>query len=112
MNLLIMILSGVLCVALASPPASEWTEPVAAMRKNVKVARLNVAYENADTFRDFNERERFFIAPSVNWIVAPTTTVLPERKARGAAAIARHLQAELQLHVRRAQSEQRHQTQE
>jgi iron complex outermembrane receptor protein len=40
--------------------------------------RLNVAYENADTFRDFNERERFFIAPSVNWIVAPATTILFE----------------------------------
>lgn len=40
--------------------------------------RLNVAYENADTFRDFNERERFFVAPSVNWIVTPETTILFE----------------------------------
>jgi iron complex outermembrane receptor protein len=40
--------------------------------------RLNLAYENADTFRDFNERERFFAAPSVNWIVGTKTTVLFE----------------------------------
>jgi outer membrane receptor protein involved in Fe transport len=40
--------------------------------------RLNLAYKNADTFRDFNERERFFAAPSVNWIVGTKTTVLFE----------------------------------
>ncbi len=40
--------------------------------------RLNAAYENSDTFRDFNERERFFLAPSVNWIAGGKTTVLFE----------------------------------
>lgn len=47
------------------------------LRSNL-LYRLNMAYENADTFRDYNERERFFAAPSLNWLVSPKTSILFE----------------------------------
>lgn len=37
--------------------------------------RLNAAYDHSDTFRDFNERERVFVAPVVTWIAGGNTTV-------------------------------------
>ncbi|HKX32991.1 MAG TPA: TonB-dependent receptor [Blastocatellia bacterium] len=36
--------------------------------------RLNLAYETHDTFRDFNQRERVFAAPSLTWTVTEKTT--------------------------------------
>ena len=40
--------------------------------------RLNVAYENADSFRDFNENESFMIAPALTWQIGPRTTLTAE----------------------------------
>lgn len=40
--------------------------------------RLNVAYENADSFRDFNENESIFIAPALTWKIGPQTTLTTE----------------------------------
>ncbi len=40
--------------------------------------RLNVAYENADSFRDFVEDESFFIAPVLTWNISPKTTLTAE----------------------------------
>lgn len=37
--------------------------------------RLNVAYQNADSFRDFVETERVFIAPVVTWNISDRTTL-------------------------------------
>lgn len=37
--------------------------------------RLNAAYEHNDTFRDFNERERFFVAPALTWILGDNTSL-------------------------------------
>ncbi|MBD2360320.1 TonB-dependent receptor [Anabaena minutissima FACHB-250] len=37
--------------------------------------RLNVAYQNAGSFRDFNFTERFFIAPVVTWNISDRTSV-------------------------------------
>ncbi len=40
--------------------------------------RLNVAYTNADSFRDFNERESIFVAPVLTWNIGPRTTLTTE----------------------------------
>jgi len=40
--------------------------------------RLNVAYENAGSFRDFNENESIFIAPSLTWQIGSRTTLTTE----------------------------------
>lgn len=40
--------------------------------------RLNVAYENADSFRDFNENEKIFIAPALTWQIGPRTKLTTE----------------------------------
>lgn len=40
--------------------------------------RLNVAYENADSFRDFVENESVFIAPVLTWQIDPETTLTAE----------------------------------
>ncbi len=40
--------------------------------------RLIGTYDRSDTFRDFNQRERHFVAPSVLWLIRPTTTLLFE----------------------------------
>ena len=40
--------------------------------------RLNVAYENADSFRDFNESESIFIAPALTWRIGSRTTLTTE----------------------------------
>ncbi|HKX29206.1 MAG TPA: TonB-dependent receptor [Blastocatellia bacterium] len=57
-------------------PQLDFSGPI--NREKTGLYRLNVAYENAETFRDFNERERFFIAPSVSWIAGPATSILIE----------------------------------
>lgn len=40
--------------------------------------RLNVAYENADSYRDFNENESVFVAPALTWQIGPRTTLTAE----------------------------------
>lgn len=37
--------------------------------------RLNVAYQNSDSFRDFVNTERFFIAPVLTWEIGDRTTL-------------------------------------
>lgn len=37
--------------------------------------RLNIAYENAGSFRDFVESERYFAAPALAWNISPDTTL-------------------------------------
>lgn len=37
--------------------------------------RLNAAYQNSGSFRDFSDRERFFIAPVLQWDVGEDTTL-------------------------------------
>ncbi len=37
--------------------------------------RLNVAYENADSFRDFGRNDSFFIAPALTWKIGERTTL-------------------------------------
>ena len=40
--------------------------------------RLNVAYENAGSFRDFNESESIFVAPALTWQIGDRTKVIAE----------------------------------
>ncbi|MBW4445070.1 MAG: TonB-dependent siderophore receptor [Plectolyngbya sp. WJT66-NPBG17] len=40
--------------------------------------RLNVAYENAGSFRDFGENESIFVAPVLTWRLGPNTTLTTE----------------------------------
>ncbi|QSA95767.1 TonB-dependent receptor [Methylococcus sp. EFPC2] len=35
--------------------------------------RINLAYENSDSFRDFQKADRVFVAPSLTWNVTPQT---------------------------------------
>jgi iron complex outermembrane recepter protein len=54
--------------------------------------RLNAAYDRADTFRDFNERERVFVAPVVTWTIAERTSLsLDGELMRGSSLIDRGL---------------------
>lgn len=40
--------------------------------------RLNIAYENADSYRDFVENESIFIAPVITWDIGPRTNLAIE----------------------------------
>lgn len=40
--------------------------------------RLNLAYTNADSFRDFNENQSIFVAPVLTWNIGPRTTLTTE----------------------------------
>lgn len=40
--------------------------------------RLNLAYESAESFRDFNENESTFVAPALTWQIGPRTTLTTE----------------------------------
>lgn len=40
--------------------------------------RLNIAYENSGSFRDFNENESLFVAPVLTWQIDPDTTLTTE----------------------------------
>jgi iron complex outermembrane receptor protein len=54
--------------------------------------RFNAAYDHSDTFRDFNERERVFIAPVVTWVAGAGTTITIDGEAmRGSSLIDRGL---------------------
>lgn len=43
--------------------------------------RFNGAYERNKTFRDFNERERFFAAPALTWVISDKTSLNFEAEA-------------------------------
>lgn len=54
--------------------------------------RFNAAYDHSNTFRDFNERERLFVAPVVTWIAGSDTTVTIDAEGmRGSSLIDRGL---------------------
>lgn len=40
--------------------------------------RLNIAYENSGSFRDFVESQRYFIAPTLTWTISPDTQITLE----------------------------------
>lgn len=40
--------------------------------------RLNLAYQNSGSFRDFNENESFFVAPAITWRISPRTSLTVE----------------------------------
>lgn len=40
--------------------------------------RLNFAYTNTDSFRDFNESQSVFVAPVLTWNISPRTTLTTE----------------------------------
>lgn len=40
--------------------------------------RVNFAYQNANSFRDFNETESYFVAPVLTWNIGPRTTLTAE----------------------------------
>lgn len=40
--------------------------------------RLNFAYTNADSFRDFNETQNVFVSPVLTWNIGPRTTLTAE----------------------------------
>jgi len=44
--------------------------------------RFNAAYENAGSFRDFNESESFFVAPALTWNIGPRTSLTTEFEAQ------------------------------
>ena len=61
-------------------------------RSRTLLYRFNAAYDHSDTFRDFNERERVFIAPVVTWIAGTNTTITIDGEAmRGTSLIDRGL---------------------
>ncbi|MBA3712106.1 MAG: TonB-dependent receptor [Pyrinomonadaceae bacterium] len=73
-------------------PALDFGGPLNARR--TLLYRFNGAYENADTFRDFVERERVFVAPSLTWIVGDGTTLSLDAEAmKGTSLIDRGLVA-------------------
>ncbi|MEQ9237082.1 TonB-dependent siderophore receptor [Coleofasciculus sp. E2-BRE-01] len=57
-------------------PTIDLTGPLTENRE--LLYRLNVAYENADSYRDFNENESIFIAPVLTWNIGPRTTLTTE----------------------------------
>lgn len=54
-------------------PTLDWNQPLAA--DGSLRARLNVAYETNDTFRDFSGYKSYSVAPAVAWDLTPATTV-------------------------------------
>ncbi|MBD2385747.1 TonB-dependent siderophore receptor [Cylindrospermum sp. FACHB-282] len=54
-------------------PTIDFTGPITEDKS--LLYRLNAAYESAGSFRDFNESESTFIAPSLSWKVGPRTTI-------------------------------------
>lgn len=48
-------------------------QPVTAAAEPVLLYRLNAAYQNNESYRDFVDEERYLIAPSVTWIISEDT---------------------------------------
>ncbi|MEH1846457.1 MAG: TonB-dependent receptor plug domain-containing protein [Nostoc sp.] len=57
-------------------PAIDFSGPLTADKK--LAYRLNVAYENAGSFRDFVDTERFIVAPTLAWQISPDTKLSAE----------------------------------
>ncbi|MDF5708872.1 MAG: TonB-dependent siderophore receptor [Nostoc sp. S4] len=57
-------------------PTLDFSSPLTQDRK--LGYRLNVAYENSGSFRDFVNKERFFIAPVLNWKIGANTNLTLE----------------------------------
>ena len=57
-------------------PTIDLTGPLTTNR--ALLYRLNLAYENADTFRDFNHNETIFLAPALTWQIDPQTKFTAE----------------------------------
>jgi iron complex outermembrane recepter protein len=62
--------------AAVSAKGAKAVQPVApAAEKPVLQGRLNAAYQNSGSYRDFVESERILIAPSVTWNISDDTTL-------------------------------------
>lgn len=57
-------------------PTLDFTGPL--IEDGSLLYRLNFAYTNADSFRDFNESESVFVAPVLTWAIGPRTTLTTE----------------------------------
>ena len=57
-------------------PSIDFTGPLA--EDGSLLYRLNLAYTNADSFRDFNESESVSVAPVLTWNIGPRTTLTTE----------------------------------
>jgi len=57
-------------------PTIDFSAPLTSDKK--LAYRLNVAYENADSFRDGVETERFFVAPVLSWQISDDTELTLE----------------------------------
>lgn len=57
-------------------PTIDLTGPLTSDRS--LLYRLNVAYQNADSFRDFNENEIIFVAPALTWQIGNRTKLTVE----------------------------------
>jgi iron complex outermembrane receptor protein len=54
-------------------PTLDFSGPLTADR--TLAYRLNIAYENAGSFRDRVQTERFFVAPTLTWQISPDTRI-------------------------------------
>jgi iron complex outermembrane recepter protein len=54
-------------------PTLDFSGPITA--DGAVAYRLNVAYENAGSFRDFVDSRRYFIAPTIAWTISPSTSL-------------------------------------
>ncbi|BAY66408.1 TonB-dependent siderophore receptor [Calothrix brevissima NIES-22] len=57
-------------------PTLDLTGPLVSDRS--LLYRLNIAYENAGSYRDFNESEKIFVAPALTWQISPKTKLTAE----------------------------------
>ncbi|MEH2249200.1 TonB-dependent receptor plug domain-containing protein [Nostoc sp.] len=57
-------------------PTIDFSGPLTADKK--LAYRLNAAYENAGSFRDFVDTERFIVAPTLTWQISPDTKLTAE----------------------------------
>jgi iron complex outermembrane receptor protein len=58
-----------------SPKSPVPTTIIGDASESILSYRLNGAYENADSFRDYNESESFYIAPSLKWDISSGTSL-------------------------------------
>lgn len=59
----------------SSGKSGKSVQPAAAGERAVLQGRLNAAYQNSGSYRDFVDSERFLIAPSVTWNISEDTTL-------------------------------------
>jgi iron complex outermembrane receptor protein len=58
-------------------PASEKNPkaPVLPVEEPILMFRLNGTYENAGSYRDYNESESYYVSPSLTWNIGPDTSL-------------------------------------